>query len=80
MAALRYMSGRELETRRTQRTEKLEWIEQQIATGDLVIRQATAQERARYGIAPEAGTRRTRARPAADGRPADDAHRGDVAA
>jgi len=51
MAALRYMSGRELETRRSERQGKLAWIAAQVASGDLVIRQATAEERARYGIA-----------------------------
>ena len=51
MAALRYMSGRELANRRSQRKEKLEWIEQQVACGELVIRQATAEECERYGIA-----------------------------
>jgi hypothetical protein len=56
MAALRYMSGRELANRRSQRNEKLEWIEQQVACGELVIRQATAEECERYGIAaPGAG-------------------------
>jgi hypothetical protein len=68
MAALRYMSGRELATRRDERVQKLEWIAQQVTTGELVIRQATAEERARYGIPvdPEAhansGERRTRGR------------------
>jgi len=55
MAALRYMSGRELANRHTQRKEKLEWIEQQVACGELVIRQATAEECERYGIAPRGG-------------------------
>jgi len=50
MAALRYMSGRELATRLTERGAKLEWIEHQVASGELVIRQATPEERARYGI------------------------------
>ena len=56
MAALRYMSGKQLSTQRTERERKLEWIKEQVATGDLVIRQATAEECARYGIsaAPEA--------------------------
>jgi len=55
MAALRYMSGRELATRRTQREAQLAWIEEQVASGELVIRQATPEERARYGIAPVVG-------------------------
>ena len=57
MAALRYMSGRELETRRSQRLDKLEWIAHQVESGELVIRQATAEERARYGIRVGAATR-----------------------
>ena len=54
MAVLRYMSGRELVTRRRERVAKLEWIEEQVTRGELVIRQATPEERARYGIAPDA--------------------------
>ena len=34
------------------REEKLAWIAQQLARGELVIRQATAEERLRYGIHP----------------------------
>ena len=30
--------------------EKLAWIQQQLARGELVIRQATDEERRRYGI------------------------------
>jgi hypothetical protein len=58
MAALRYMSGRELAKRGTQRIEQLEWIQQQVACGELVIRQATVEERERYGIAPPGGAGR----------------------
>jgi hypothetical protein len=36
------------------RADKLAWIERQIANGELVIRQATADERERYGIAAAA--------------------------
>jgi hypothetical protein len=67
MAALRYMSGRELATKRSQRDEKLAWIARQVAAGELVIRQATAEERARYGIAPPPPRRgRVRVEPAAE--------------
>jgi hypothetical protein len=55
MAALRYMSGRELVTRRCEREAKLAWIAEQVAHGALVIRQATVEERKRYGIAADAG-------------------------
>ena len=40
------------ELREWTRSEKLAWIEAQIASGDLVVRRATAEERARYGITP----------------------------
>ena len=50
MAALRYMSGRQLAAQRSERPEKLAWIERQVAAGELVIRQATREERRRYGI------------------------------
>jgi hypothetical protein len=50
MAALRYMSGKQLAAQRSERPEKLAWIERQVAAGELVIRQATRAERARYGI------------------------------
>lgn len=36
--------------RHWERADKLAWIEQQIASGELVIRQATQEERLRYGI------------------------------
>lgn len=61
MAALRYMSGRELANRRTQRTEQLEWIQEQVACGELVIRQATVEECERYGIAATGGDGRAAA-------------------
>jgi hypothetical protein len=50
MAALRYMSGKQLAAQRSERPEKLAWIECQVAAGELVIRQATREERRRYGI------------------------------
>jgi hypothetical protein len=50
---LRYMSGRELEGRRTAREAQLAWITVQVARGELVIRQATAEERVRHGIGTE---------------------------
>ena len=53
MTKLRYMSGRELDGRRTARDAQLAWIKQQVARGELVIRQATAEERERYGIGVE---------------------------
>jgi len=67
MAKLRYMSGRELDKRRSARELQLAWIRQQVARGELVIRQATAEERARYGItappaAPADNARRPRRR------------------
>jgi hypothetical protein len=50
MAALRYMSGKQLAKQRSERVDKLAWIEQQVASGELVIRQATSEECRRYGI------------------------------
>jgi hypothetical protein len=61
MTQLRYMSGRELDTRRTAREAQLAWIKEQVARGELVIRQATAEERERFGIGvprPRASRRR----------------------
>jgi len=49
------MHGRELTARRSEREAKLAWIDEQVATGQLVIRQATAEECERYGIAAEGG-------------------------
>ncbi len=50
MAALRYMSGKQLATQRSQRAETLAWIERQVLAGELIIRQATLEERERYCI------------------------------
>jgi hypothetical protein len=50
MSELRYMSGRELVARRAEREQRLAWIAEQVARGELVIRQATAEERQRWGM------------------------------
>jgi hypothetical protein len=73
MTQLRYMSGKELITRRFDRDAKLAWIRQQVASGELVIRQATPAERERFGIrapaaAPPRARRRSPQRSVASGR------------
>ena len=64
MAVLRYMSGKQLTAQRSQRLDKLEAIAQQVAAGELVIRQATSEERERYGIG-QSRTPSRRRRPSA---------------
>ena len=65
MSQLRYMSGKELVTRRFDRDAKLDWIRQQVASGELVIRQATPEERERFGIrAPAVAAPKARRRSA----------------
>ena len=61
MAQLRYMSAKDLANQRSVSDERREWMRHQVATGELVIRQATPEERRRYGIraaAPQASPRR----------------------
>ncbi len=64
MAVLRYMSGHDLTKRRAEREDKLAWIDAQVRCGELVIRQATPQERERFGI-PAAARAGRRTSPAA---------------
>ena len=44
------MSRVHLPAQLSERTNKVAWIDHQVAGGALVIRQATAEERERYGI------------------------------
>lgn len=69
MAQLRYMSAKDLANQRSLGDERREWIRHQVATGELVIRQATPEERRRYGIPEPAKPvrRRHRAAPSATG-------------
>jgi|HubBroStandDraft_6_1064221.scaffolds.fasta_scaffold1419240_1 hypothetical protein len=64
MTALRYMSARDLAKQRSMSAERREWMLHQVATGELVIRQATPEERSRYRIAEPAVPVRRRARAA----------------
>ena len=57
MTQLRYMSGKDLANQRSAGDARREWIRHQVATGELVIRQATPQERERYGISKTAAPR-----------------------
>ena len=67
MTQLRYMSARDLASQRSISDERRDWMLHQVATGELVIRQATPEERRRYRIAePELPTPR-RPRAAASG-------------
>ena len=50
MTQLRYMSARDLANQRSVSDERREWMLHQVATGELVIRQATPEERSRYRI------------------------------
>src|SRR5579862_9733429 len=61
MAQLRYMSARDLANQRSAGAERLAWIRHQVQTGELVIRQATPEERIRYGIPEGARVRSARA-------------------
>ena len=62
MTQLRYMSARDLANQRSASDERREWMLHQVATGELVIRQATPEERSRYRIAePALPARRPRA-------------------
>ena len=54
MTQLRYMSARDLANQRSVSDERREWMLHQVATGELVIRQATPEERSRYRIAEPA--------------------------
>ena len=58
MTQLRYMSARDLANQRSVSDERREWMLHQVATGELVIRQATPEERKRYRIAEPAPPRR----------------------
>ena len=61
MTQLRYMSARDLANQRSTSEERREWMLHQVATGELVIRQATPEERRRYRIAePAVAVRRGR--------------------
>ena len=51
MTQLRYMSARDLANQRSTSEERRAWMLHQVATGELVIRQATPEERSRYRIA-----------------------------
>ena len=64
MTQLRYMSARDLANQRSVSDERREWMLHQVATGDLVIRQATPEERRRYRIAEPAPPVRRRRRAA----------------
>ena len=59
MAQLRYMNAKDLANQRCASDERRRWIRHQVATGELVIRQATPEERVRYGIPESAAPRRT---------------------
>ncbi len=62
MARLQYMNAKDLANQRCASDERREWIRHQVATGELVIRQATPEERVRYGIFASAAPRSTRRR------------------
>ena len=63
MTQLRYMSARDLANQRSLSDERRAWMLHQVATGELVIRQATPEERSRYRIAePAVAARRARGR------------------
>ena len=64
MTQLRYMSARDLAKQRATSDERREWMLHQVATGELVIRQATPEERSRYRIAGPAVPARRRRRKA----------------
>ena len=64
MTQLRYMSARDLANQRSTSDERREWMLHQVATGELVIRQATSEERSRYRIAEPAPPLRCRPRAA----------------
>jgi len=57
MTQLRYMSARDLANQRSAGEERREWIRHQVSTGELVIRQATPEERERYGISEPVAAR-----------------------
>jgi hypothetical protein len=59
MTQLRYMSAKDLANQRLAGEERRAWIRHQLGTGELVIRQATPEERRRYGIPATASARRT---------------------
>ena len=67
---LRYMSHVQLAAQRVERADKLAFIEHQVACGTLVIRQASAEERERYGISkmPRPSAHAPRRRSAQPGR------------
>jgi hypothetical protein len=59
MTQLRYMSRKDLANQRSESERRRAWIREQVKSGELVIRQATPEERIRYGI-PETASQRSR--------------------
>ena len=62
MTKLRYMSAKDLANQRALSDDRRVWMHRQVATGELVIRQATPEERERYGIRDPAPARLRRQR------------------
>ena len=56
MTKLRYMSAKDLANQRSLSDERRVWMHRQVASGELVIRQATPEERELYGIREPAPT------------------------
>lgn len=65
MTKLRYMSAKDLANQRSLSEDRRVWMTRQVASGELVIRQATPEERERYGIHAPTPARGRRPRAAA---------------